>query len=234
MYRVHETCTLYGCQVTGERLTKATVAECALRLADAEGLEAVTIRRLAKEQGVTPMALYWHFKNKDELLLGMVDHALSGVRADPDAGDPWQRRLRTVFETVVTVMRAHPALPALLHTVDKMRTESFTRATNDTLALLSDAGFTLEEGYWIATHLLNAAVGLVAGQPWCPPGLPADQVAQWRRRKQLELSLLPGDRFPKMVEYAASLGADPDLDRYYAFCVDLVIAGVEAVAPANR
>ncbi|MFL5761300.1 MAG: TetR/AcrR family transcriptional regulator [Thermomicrobiales bacterium] len=40
----------------------------ALAIADSEGLQAVTIRRVAKELGVTPMALYWHFKDKNELL----------------------------------------------------------------------------------------------------------------------------------------------------------------------
>ncbi|MEU4428189.1 TetR family transcriptional regulator [Actinoplanes sp. NPDC024001] len=220
--------------MTEERLTKATVAECALRLADEEGLEAVTIRRLAKERRVTPMALYWHFKNKDELLLGMVDHALSGVRAAPGSGDPWQKRLRVVFETVVDVMRAHPSLPDLLHSVDKTQTESFTRATNDTLALLTDAGFTLDEGYWVAGYLLNAAMGLVAGQPDCPASIPPEQAGEWRRQRRIQLESLPSDRYPKMVELAASYRQELDLDHYYAFSVDLVIAGVEAMAAARQ
>jgi TetR/AcrR family tetracycline transcriptional repressor len=234
MYLVHDTCTLYGCQVTEERLTKATVAECALRLADEEGLEAVTIRRLAKERGVTPMALYWHFKNKDELLLGMVDHALSGVRANPGTGAPWQKRLRAVFETVIEVMRTHPSLPDLMHAVDKTQTESFTRATNDTLALLTDAGFTIDEGYWVAGYLLNAAIGLVAGQPDCPASIPAEQAAEWRRQRRIQLESLPADRYPKMVELAASYRQELDLDRYYAFSIDLVIAGVEAMAATKQ
>jgi AcrR family transcriptional regulator len=53
-------------------LTPRAVVEGALALADAEGLEAVTIRRLAKRLGVTPMALYWHFHSKDELLEGVA------------------------------------------------------------------------------------------------------------------------------------------------------------------
>ena len=206
------------------------MAESALRLADAEGLEAVTIRRLAKELGVTPMALYWHFKNKDELLLGVVDHVLSGVRADPAAGEPWQTRLRAVLETVVGVMRAHPSLPHLLHSVDKTRTESFSRATNDTLALLVDAGFTLEEGYWIASYLLTGAIGLVDGQPGGPPGLSGEQAAEWRRQKRIQLECLPAECYPKMVEFAASYRDEPDLDRYYTFATDLLIAGVEKMA----
>ncbi|PRX18651.1 TetR family transcriptional regulator [Actinoplanes italicus] len=234
MYLVHETRTLYSCQVTQERLTKATVAECALRLADAEGLDAVTIRRVAKENGVTPMALYWHFKNKDELLLGMIDYALSGVRADPEAGDPWQKRLRKVIETVVGVMRAHPSLTGLFHAVDKMQTESFTRATNDTLALLTDAGFTVEEGYWVATYLLNGCIGVVSGQPGCPPGVAAEQEPEWRRQKRVNLEALPADRFPMMIELAATYRDEPDMDRYYAFSVDLLVSGVESMAAAKR
>ncbi|MEV6304087.1 TetR family transcriptional regulator [Actinoplanes sp. NPDC051861] len=219
--------------MTQDRLTKATVAECALRLADAEGLEAVTIRRLAKEQGVTPMALYWHFKNKDELLLGMVDHALSGVRAEPGTGDPWQKRLRTVIETVAGVLRDHPSLPTLLHAVDKTQTESFNRATNDTLALLSDAGFTVEEGYWVAMHLLNGCIGMVSGQPGCPPTVPPEQAAEWLRQKRLHLESMASDRFPLMVEFAASYRDEPDVEHYYAFSIDLLVAGVETMA-ANR
>ena len=83
-------CTLYSCQVVGERLTRAAVAERALRLADAEGLEAVTIRRLAQELGVTPMALYWHFKNKDELLAATVEHSYRKWRA---SAPTWRERL---------------------------------------------------------------------------------------------------------------------------------------------
>src|SRR5258706_10592647 len=118
-------CTLYSCQVGTDRLSRATVAEHALKLADAEGLDSVTIRRLAQELGVTPMALYWHFKNKDELLLGLVDHVLAGVKATRDPADPWLRQLRAMVESLVTLMREHPSLPALLQAVDKQEAASF-------------------------------------------------------------------------------------------------------------
>src|SRR5215467_7003154 len=68
-------CTSYSCQVmaltkTAEtertRLSRSAVVDRALALADREGLDALTIRRLATELGVTPMALYWHFRSKEE------------------------------------------------------------------------------------------------------------------------------------------------------------------------
>src|SRR6266851_2792013 len=77
------TCTVYSCPAmsTGKnrseepdgerpRLSKRTVTESALKLADADGLDALTIRKLAQHLGVTPMALYWHFRSKEDLLEG--------------------------------------------------------------------------------------------------------------------------------------------------------------------
>jgi len=230
MYVVHETCTLYGCQVASERLSKAAVAERALRLGDEEGLEAVTIRRLAQELGVTPMALYWHFKNKDELLLGIVDHVLVDVRTDREAADPWPKQLRAMVEALVAVMRAHPSLADLLHAVDKSNAASFSRATDDALTLLGRAGFDVQEGYWVATYLLHSTIGLVAGQPDCPPTVPAEQAPEWRRQKRLQLERLPVDQFPMLVAFAGCYAEEPDPERYFAFGVDLILAGVEAIA----
>jgi len=219
--------------VAGERLSKTTVAERALRLADEEGLEAVTIRRLAQELGVTPMALYWHFKNKDELMVGIVDQALSTVRADRDATDPWQKQLRAMVEALIRVMREHPSLADLMHNVAKEDGESFTRATNDALALLTAGGFDVEEAYWVASHLLHTAIGLIAAQPDCPMNVPAEQAAEWRRQKRLKLESLPADKFPLVVAFAASYARVLDIERYYAFGLDLVMAGVEAMAPGS-
>ncbi|GIE96238.1 hypothetical protein Ari01nite_37030 [Paractinoplanes rishiriensis] len=206
------------------------MAERALRLGDEGGVEAVTIRRLAQELGVTPMALYWHFKNKDELLAGIVDYALSMVRSDRAPTDPWQLQLRAMAEALVAVMREHPSLPGLMHEVDKTQGESFCQATNAALALLTTAGFDVQEAYWIASYLLNGAIGLVQMQPDCPANVPAAEAPEWRRQKRLALESLPADRFPMMIAFAATYADAPDNDRYYAFGVDLLMAGVEAMA----
>jgi AcrR family transcriptional regulator len=216
--------------VVSEKLSKAAVAERALRLGDEEGLEAVTIRRLAQALGVTPMALYWHFKNKEELLLGIVDHALATVRADRTAADPWHKQLRAMVEALVAVMRKHPCLPELMHLVDKGNGESFVRASNDALALLTEAGFGLREGHWIASYLLHGAIGLVQAQPDCPASVPPAQAPEWRRQKRLALESLPADRYPMMVAFAATYAEAPDTERYYTFGIDLLLAAVESTA----
>jgi AcrR family transcriptional regulator len=219
--------------VVSDRLSRAAVAEHALKLADAEGLNSVTIRRLAQDLGVTPMALYWHFKNKDELLLGLVDHALTSVRATRDPADPWQRQLRAMVESLVDLMREHPSLSELFLTVDKQMTAGFSRATNDALELLTRAGFSLDEGYWIASYLLHGSIGLVAAHPGCPSTMTPAEGAEWRRQKRLNLEALPQDKYPMLVAFARTLEDEVDLDHYYRFGVDLLMSAVEATAARN-
>ena len=88
---------------TRPALSREVVADRAVALADAEGLEAVTVRRLATELGVTPMALYWHFRTKEELLAGLGDRVLDSVRV-PDASGDWATDLRAALVALVTAM----------------------------------------------------------------------------------------------------------------------------------
>ena len=96
------------------RLTKQAVVDRALALGDAEGLEALTIRRIATELGVTPMALYWHFRNKEELLAGLGDQVWSELDTDVDPDAPWDLQLRGLLESLLHVLRAHPCASQLI------------------------------------------------------------------------------------------------------------------------
>ncbi|GAA0405528.1 TetR family transcriptional regulator [Acrocarpospora corrugata] len=215
-------------------MSRETVVEQAIKIADAEGLEAVTIRRLAQLLGVTPMALYWHFKNKEELLAGMADHLLREVTPEFPPDSPWQVRLRAMVEALTRVIRRHPALTALLPMIQKHGVESFALATNTALDLLAQAGFTLEEGFLISSHLMHGVFALVDGEPGCPRRLTAAEGVEWRRQKRLHLESLPADRFPRMVEFAKTFETEPDVERYYAFGVDLLMSGVESLAAGRR
>jgi AcrR family transcriptional regulator len=73
------------------KLSRAAVVDRALWLADAEGVEALTIRRLAQELGVTPMALYWHFRNKEELIGRGLAEATPRPARVPDRRTPRPR-----------------------------------------------------------------------------------------------------------------------------------------------
>lgn len=209
------------------RLTRQALVTQALALADAEGLETVTIRRLAEELGVTPMALYWHVKNKDELLVAMSDQLLAEV-TPPETSTvddlPWNQQLRMMMAALLGVMRTHPSATALLNAADNTQSENFTRATEVALDLLTKAGFSLPEAFLVASQLLHDVIALAAGHPSCAPGMTEEQ----RRLDRLAMQALPIDRYPRLVEYASM--EEMDREEYFGFGLDLIMAGVEAMA----
>lgn len=201
----------------------------ALALADADGPDALTIRRLADQLGVTPMAIYWHFKNKDELLGALADHVMSEVRPDREPDAPWDEQLRSMVEALLRVIRQHPSGPAVLFGAEKHMVPGFQRATDAVLGLLRTAGFTLTEGYQVASYLLHNCIALVEHEPGRMPGMSPEEVAECLRRDRLTLQALSSAEYPNVVEYAS----DPHpmtLEQHYTFGVDLMMGGIRALA----
>jgi TetR/AcrR family transcriptional regulator, tetracycline repressor protein len=213
------------------RLSKDAVTGRALKLADADGLDALTIRKLAQDLGVTPMALYWHFRSKEDLLEGMGERVWNEVDMNVDPAAPWPDQLRAMLESLVGVLRAHPSASQLLLVAEK-RNEGALRAAEITLSLLRGAGFDPEHASAIARGALWTGIMLVLSDPRHKPELSADERAEHQRRGQIELTMLPVNRFPRLVECAAPMTASEDPDFHYSFGIDLFIAGVKAVAPS--
>ncbi|MDQ3792200.1 MAG: TetR/AcrR family transcriptional regulator C-terminal domain-containing protein [Actinomycetota bacterium] len=209
------------------------MVEGALALADAEGLEAVTIRRLAKGLGVTPMALYWHFRSKDELLEGVAARIFEEVDLSVDASAGWQEQLRALLGSMVSVLRAHPSTAILLST-RTVSSEGSLRATEVVLDILRRGGFSPTEATQIARHALSTVVNLVSGEPGVVAQEESGEMIDARRRARLFLESLPPERYPRLVEAAAPLSEGVDPDAFFAFGLDLLLAGIEAMAARKR
>lgn len=103
-------------------LTRVRVLRTAVDLADAAGIDALTIRRLAEQLGVEPMSIYYHVANKEAILDGIVDlvfqeieEAVGGFNVrETDAA--WRTALRTQILTAREVMLRHPWVPGLMDT----------------------------------------------------------------------------------------------------------------------
>ena len=142
------------------KLSKAAVVQRGLALADAEGLDAVTVRRLAAELGVTPMALYWHFRNKDELLAGLADSVWAEIDVNVDATDAWPDQLRMLLTSLVRVLRTHPSASALLMEGEKRTSEAAQVAIETALAVLHRGGFDAKYAAEIARSALFSGIML--------------------------------------------------------------------------
>jgi AcrR family transcriptional regulator len=210
------------------RLSKRAVTDRALKLADADGLEALTIRKLAQDLGVTPMALYWHFRSKEDLLEGMAVQVWSEIEVHVDASAPWWAQLQGGLESLLGVLRAHPSAPQLVLEHEK-RNEAALRATEAVLEILRGAGFDAEHAAEIARSTLWTGIMLVMSETSYHRELSADERAEFQRRNQIELAMLPAARYPRLIECAAPMaGCDPEL--HYRLGIELFIAGVRAMA----
>ncbi|WP_431875468.1 TetR/AcrR family transcriptional regulator [Amycolatopsis sacchari] len=89
-------------------LTIDAVVDAATALADAEGLEAVSMRRVAQALGVAPMTLYTYVPGKAELLDLMLDAAYARMPREDTSGRPWRERLTVVAEENLALYRTHP------------------------------------------------------------------------------------------------------------------------------
>src|SRR5271156_5585908 len=146
--------------VARERLSRDTIVDGAIALADAEGLDAVTIRRLAQGHKVTPMALYWHFKDKGELLDGIGERLFAGVVLPAPSRKPWPEQLRSILEALLDALRPHPEVAGLVS--DRvLSSEAGLAVAERTLALLRHAGLSTERAAQVGGYLLNAVAMLV-------------------------------------------------------------------------
>jgi TetR/AcrR family tetracycline transcriptional repressor len=211
------------------RLTKQAVVDRALALGDAEGLDAITYRRLATELGVTPMALYWHFRNKEELLAGLGDQIWSEIDTDVDAAASWHEQLRALLESLLAVLRAHPCASQLLVAGEK-ESDSALVAIETALAVLKRGGFDPEHASEVARNALWTGLMLVMSEPGFDPALTEAERNEMQRRSRVRLALLPPEVYPRLVEAAGPMTACDDPEFHYRFGVDLFVAGVRAVA----
>ena len=214
------------------RLTRAAVVDQALALADKSGLDSLTIRKLATELGVTPMALYWHFRGKDELLNGLAERIWGEIDLTVDRAAPWTEQIRRLLESLLTVLRAHPAAPELLLGSEKMNSEPARNATELTLDILRTAGFTPEDASFAARSVLWTGITLVMSEPGIE-SLDDAERTELQRKKQVTLATQSSAKYPRLVECAVPMTACDNPEKHYEFGVDVFIGGLAAVAAAR-
>lgn len=207
------------------KLTAQAIAERALEIGDSEGLDAVTIRRLATDLGVTPMALYWHYKNKEQLLVGMADHLIGGFAPKPADARPWQQQLRDLIEGLIRTLRTHACAKDVIEQIDPVEVPNFLAVWDQALGLARSAGFSIDESCLISKFLLQSAIAIADA----PAHVKAVDPAKLRA-KTAGLQALSAETYPHLVEMASPLvsGTEPGL--YDTFGVDLVLNGIEALA----
>lgn len=170
-------------------LTRAGITEVALALADAGGVEGLSMRALAKALGVEAMSLYNHIRNKDDLLDAVVDTVVGRIDL-PRIGGHWQDELRRRAQSMRTVFLAHPWAPPLI--VGRINVGPNMLALNEaTLGCLHAAGFS----YVQADHAMNALDSLIYGFHLLERSMPV-QPEDYAEAASTHLLAIDPDRHP--------------------------------------
>ncbi len=214
------------------RLTPAVILDRAVAIADAEGLEALSVRRVARELGVTPMALYWHFQDKQALLYALGDRLLADLDLTVDERQPWLEQLRALVGSLTAVLRAHPSAAALIGSLPTTASEHALAATEAALDILRRGGFSPEEAAHVTRQIVRTTTSMVLARFAAPQA--ADDPRATRARTEAFLHSLPPERFPRIIEAAGALSATDDPDTYYELVIELLLTGIHATAAHRR
>jgi AcrR family transcriptional regulator len=204
-------------------LTKERVLRAAVDLADREGIDSLSMRRLGQELGVDAMALYRHVRNKEEILDGIADVIVGEIELPDSTGD-WKAALRAQVMAARGVMLRHPWAPKV---IEERPTVSPTMLgyIDSVLAKLSDGGFSIDMAHH-AIHVLGSRI-LGFNQDLFedaadPPPSPEAAAAVARALAA----------YPHVTELAQSVSHDGvlgacDDDFEFAFGLDLILDGLE-------
>ncbi|HSO92035.1 MAG TPA: TetR/AcrR family transcriptional regulator C-terminal domain-containing protein [Arthrobacter sp.] len=214
-------------------LNRERVLRAAVSLADDVGLESLSMRRLAEDLGVVPMAIYKHVANKDELLDGMVASLIGEI--DPPAPDQdWKIAVRWRVLSARQALQRHPWARRAI--------ESRTNKTPAVLDYMDTfAGMFLAGGFSVdLTHHVMHAIG---GRMWGftqelfddPTGPTAESPAEISTEAQSAMLEQVAARYPNIAAIAGSMNHDEgsvvghgcDDQFEFEFALDLLLDGFE-------
>jgi TetR/AcrR family transcriptional regulator, tetracycline repressor protein len=220
-------------KIRGVALSREKVLAAALAIADADGLDALSFRRLASDLGVTPMAFYRYVDDKEALLGGIADLVLSKLELpEPRTGD-WREQLREVARSLRSLLVAHPAaVPIFLSR--PLVTPAGIRAADAVLGLFLRAGFSPEQAVLLYRQFTRFLLALLMLETEGGPELTPEQRREQARLARITFETLPPEEFPHLVEAAPQFAAPHDPERAFESGLDLLIAGLEGLRPAMQ
>lgn len=206
------------------QLSREAILDSALVLIDREGLEALSMRRLAGEVGVGTMTLYGYFAGKQELLDALVD-SVAAAAPLPRLRGSWRGRLTTVMTHLHEALVAHPSL-GRLRVSQPIATPGAFRFTEAALAALREAGF---DAAAAARHFRTLFVFTFGVAVFGATATP-----EQRGRAAAALAALPRDEYPTLTGQLGEMLESLDAPTQFEHGLELILDGIEAQAPRRR
>jgi AcrR family transcriptional regulator len=220
----------------GARLSRERVLEAAVELADRDGIDSLTMRKLGEHLGAGPMSLYYHVANKHALLDGMVDIVFSEIEV-PSAEVDWKQAMRRRAISTREVLRRHPwALGRMEAT--KSPGPNDLRLHDAVLRCLRQGGFSVEMAVQ-AYSVQDAYIYGFALQERTLAFGTRDEFAQTARKRVKEVETRVDDAarlYPYLAEvvggYVAKHGYNAA--EAFEFGLDVILDGLERLRTDSR
>jgi AcrR family transcriptional regulator len=195
------------------------VAEAALELVDREGLDGLSMRRLADALGVGTMTLYGYFRSKRELLDAVVDTAVSQPPAAGPAGD-WRSQLRALLLGARGNLLRHPALVEIRVRQPVLQPEAL-RFAEAGLRILRGAGFDRREATLAFRLVFSYSFGFAAFSP-------AEAVEQDRAAAAAAIRSLPPKEYPELSAAATEATRAMGGEEAFEYGLERILDGLES------
>jgi len=207
-------------------LSRERVLRAALVLADAGGIDSMSMRKLGEELGVEAMSLYNHVANKDDILDGIVDIVFSEIALPSGRGD-WKPAMRKRAISAHEALLRHPWAPSLMQSRTKPGPATL-RHHDSVLGRLRTAGFTLV----MAAHAVSVIDGYVYGFALQQINIPLQSREQVAEVGQDILRQMAGE-YPHLAEMITEHAMKPGYDyaKEFEFGLDLILDGLERLRP---
>jgi AcrR family transcriptional regulator len=204
------------------QLNRRLVLDAALAIVDAEGLAALTMRRLGAELGVEAMSLYRHVPSKEALLDGIVELIVLEIDVPSDPDGDWEASCRRIARSYRQAAHRHPGAFPLV-TTRPLNTPEALRRLEGNFEILRRAGFD-EQGAIVAFRTIAAYVRGFALEEVTGRALGAQAN---RSERQLDPRTLSAQEFPRLAELAPRLVA-ADRGAEFDRGLDLILTGLRA------
>jgi AcrR family transcriptional regulator len=196
--------------------------DAAMRLVDAEGVEALTMRRLATELGVEAMTLYYHVPNKAAILNELVERVAAEFEL-PDESTEWRTALRATALSAYRALARHPWAPRMMLGGSELRPNRL-RYMDSILGTLHGAGFSPT----VADHAYHALEGHVMGFTLWVHGMNLGTREDLQALATDFVRSLPAGEYPHVEAHVDHHLAPPDPDDQgsFAFALELLLDGL--------
>ena len=210
-------------------LNRERVLRAALKLADENGIESLTMRRLGEAVGVEAMSLYNHVANKVDLLDGLIDLVFGEIELPPTQGS-WKAAMRRRAISTRTVLSAHRWAVGLMESRTSPGPATL-RHHDAVLGCLLGAGFSLE----LAAHAYSVLDSYIYGFALQERSLPFDTPEEGAELAQVMVEQFPADEYPHLARFTFGHVLQPgyDYSREYEYGLDLVLDGLERALEAG-